>query len=88
MAWFFVEYLKNAYRVKIYIRHAQRPINKFGYSLRRPMYRFDQAKKEGVEELGNHQKLQTILKKQGVIKCFFLRIKRDFLCIRNWKDYG
>jgi transposase len=43
----FVEYLKKAYHVEIHVRHAQRLL---GYSLRRPVYRFVQAKKEGVEE--------------------------------------
>jgi transposase len=46
----FVEYLKKAYHVEIHVRHAQRLIRKLGYSLRRPMYRFVQAKQEGVEE--------------------------------------
>ena len=46
----FVEYLKKAYHVEIHVRHAQRLIKKLGYSLRRPMYRFVQAKEEGVEE--------------------------------------
>ena len=46
----FVEYLKKAYHVEIHVRHAQRLIKKLGYSLRRPMYRFVQAKKKGVEE--------------------------------------
>jgi transposase len=46
----FVEYLKNVYHVEIHVRHAQRLIRKLGYSLRRPMYRFVQAKEEGVEE--------------------------------------
>ena len=46
----FVEYLKKAYHVEIHVRHAQRLIRKMGYSLRRPMYRFVQAKQEGVEE--------------------------------------
>ena len=45
----FVEYLKKAYHVEIHVRHAQR-LRKLGYSLRRPMYRFVQAKQEGVEE--------------------------------------
>jgi len=46
----FVEYLKKTYHVEIHVRHAQRMIKKLGYSLRRPMYRFVQAKEEGVEE--------------------------------------
>jgi transposase len=46
----FVEYLKKTYHVDIHVRHAQRMIKKLGYSLRRPMYRFVQAKQEGVEE--------------------------------------
>ncbi|MBU2026268.1 MAG: winged helix-turn-helix domain-containing protein [Proteobacteria bacterium] len=46
----FVEYLKQAYHVEIHVRHAQRLIKKLGYSLRRPLYRFVQAKEEGVEE--------------------------------------
>jgi len=46
----FVEYLKKTYHVEIHVRHAQRLIKKLGYSLRRPMYRFVQAKEEGVEE--------------------------------------
>jgi transposase len=46
----FVEYLKNAYHIEIHVRHAQRLMKKLGYSLRRPMYRFVQAKQEGVEE--------------------------------------
>jgi transposase len=46
----FVEYLKKAHHVEIHVRHAQRLIKKLGYSLRRPMYRFVQAKQEGVEE--------------------------------------
>ena len=46
----FVEYLKKAYHAEIHVRHAQRLIRKLGYSLRRPMYRFVQAKEEGVEE--------------------------------------
>ena len=46
----FVEYLKKTYHIEIHVRHAQRMIKKLGYSLRRPMYRFVQAKKEGVEE--------------------------------------
>jgi len=46
----FVEYLKKAYHVEIHVRHAQRLIRKLGYSLRRPMYRFVQAKEEGVAE--------------------------------------
>ena len=46
----FVEYLKKAYHVEIHVRHAQRLIKKLGYSLRRPMYRFVQAKEEGVAE--------------------------------------
>lgn len=46
----FVEYLKKVYHVGIHVRHAQRLIRKLGYSLRRPMYRFVQAKQEGVEE--------------------------------------
>lgn len=46
----FVEYLKKTYHVDIHVRHAQRMIKKLGYSLRRPMYRFVQAKEEGVEE--------------------------------------
>jgi transposase len=46
----FVEYLKKAYHVEIHVRHAQRLMKKLGYSLRRPMYRFVQAKAEGVEE--------------------------------------
>jgi transposase len=43
---FFIEYLKKAYHVEIHVRHAQRLIRKLGYSLRRPMYRFVQAKQE------------------------------------------
>jgi transposase len=46
----FVEYLKKAYHVEIHVRHAQRLIRKLGYSLRRPMYRFVQAKEDGVKE--------------------------------------
>jgi transposase len=46
----FVEYLKKTYHVGIHVRHAQRLMKKLGYSLRRPMYRFVQAKQEGVEE--------------------------------------
>ena len=46
----FVEYLKKTYHVDIHVRHAQRMIKKLGYSLRRPMYRYVQAKQEGVEE--------------------------------------
>lgn len=46
----FVEYLKKTYHIEIHVRHAQRLIKKLGYSLRRPMYRFVQAKEEGVEE--------------------------------------
>jgi len=46
----FVEYLKKTYHVEIHVRHAQRLIRKLGYSLRRPIYRFFQAKQEGVEE--------------------------------------
>ena len=46
----FAEYLKKKYHVEIHVRHAQRMIKKLGYSLRRPMYRFVQAKQEGVEE--------------------------------------
>jgi len=46
----FVEYLKKTYHVEIHVRHAQRLIKKLGYSLRRPMYRFVQAKQEGVGE--------------------------------------
>jgi transposase len=46
----FVEYLKKAYHAEIHVRHAQRLIKKLGYSLRRPMYRFVQAKQEGVEK--------------------------------------
>lgn len=46
----FVEYLKKTYHIEIHVRHAQRMIKKLGYSLRRPMYRFVQAKEEGVEE--------------------------------------
>ena len=49
----FVEYLKNAYHIEIHVRHAQRMIKKLGYSLRQPMYRFVQAKEEGVEEFRN-----------------------------------
>jgi len=45
----FVEYLKKTYHIEIHVRHAQRLIKKLGYSLKRPMYRFVQAKKEGVE---------------------------------------
>jgi transposase len=45
----FVEYLKKAYHIEIHVRHAQRLIKKLGYSLRRPMYRFVQAKEGGVE---------------------------------------
>ncbi len=46
----FVEYLKKVYQVEIHVRHAQRLIRKLGYSLRRPMYRFVQAKQEGVKK--------------------------------------
>ena len=46
----FAEYLKKTYHVEIHVRHAQRMIKKLGYSLRRPIYRFVQAKEEGVEE--------------------------------------
>jgi len=46
----FVEYLKKTYHVEIHVRHAQRLMKKLGYSLRRPMYRFVQAKEDGVEE--------------------------------------
>jgi transposase len=46
----FVEYLKKTYHVEIHVRHAQRMIKKLGYSLKRPMYRFVQAKEEGMEE--------------------------------------
>jgi transposase len=46
----FVEYLKKTHHIEIHVRHAQRLIKKLGYSLRRPMYRFVQAKQEGVEE--------------------------------------
>lgn len=46
----FVEYLKKTHHVDIHVRHAQRLIKKLGYSLRRPIYRYAQAKKEGVEE--------------------------------------
>ncbi len=46
----FVEYLKKAYHVEIHVRHAQRLIKKLGYSLRRPMSRFVQAKEEGMKE--------------------------------------
>ena len=46
----FVEYLKKTHHIEIHVRHAQRLIKKLGYSLRRPMYRFVQAKEEGVEE--------------------------------------
>jgi transposase len=53
----FVEYLKKTYHIEIHVRHAQRLIRKLGYSLRRPMYRFLQAKEEGVE------KFQATLKK-------------------------
>ena len=49
----FVEYLKKTYHIEIHVRHAQRMIKKLGYSLRRPMYRFVQAKEEGVEEFRN-----------------------------------
>jgi len=45
----FVEYLKKMYHIEIHVRHAQRLIKKLGYSLKRPMYRFVQAKGEGVE---------------------------------------
>ena len=46
----FVEYLKKTHHVDIHVRHAQRLIKKLGYSLRRPIYRYAQAKKEGVGE--------------------------------------
>lgn len=46
----FAEYLKKTNHIEIHVRHAQRMIKKLGYSLRRPMYRFVQAKEEGVEE--------------------------------------
>jgi transposase len=46
----FVEYLKKAYHAEIHVRHAQRLIKKLGYSLRRPMYRFVQAKQARVSE--------------------------------------
>ena len=53
----FVEYLKKTHHIEVHVRHAQRLIKKLGYFLRRPMYRFVQAKQEGVEEF------QEILKK-------------------------
>lgn len=46
----FVEYLKKTHHIEIHVRHAQRLIKKLGYSLRRPMYSFVQAKQEGVAE--------------------------------------
>lgn len=46
----FVEYLKRTYKIEVHVRHAQRLMRKLGYTLRRPMYRFVQAKPEGVKE--------------------------------------
>ena len=60
----FVEYLKKAYHVEIHVRHAQRLIKKLRYSLRRPMYRFVQAKEEGVEEFRETLKSQDGSEKQ------------------------
>jgi hypothetical protein len=52
----FVEYLKKACHIMIHVRHTRRLIRKMRYSLKRPMYRFVQAKQEGVEEfLGGSQ---------------------------------
>lgn len=45
-----VEHLKKAYHLQIHVRHAQRLIQRLGYSLRRPIYRFVQATNAGVEQ--------------------------------------
>lgn len=61
-----MEYLKKAYYIEIQVRHAQRLIKKLGYSLRWPMYRFVQAKEEGVEEFRETlKKLRRALKNKS-----------------------
>ncbi|MBP8985959.1 MAG: helix-turn-helix domain-containing protein [Syntrophobacterales bacterium] len=44
------EFLKKAYGIHVHIRHAQRLMEKLGYSLRRPVYRYVQAKKSVAKE--------------------------------------
>jgi transposase len=50
------EYLKRFHGIEIHVRHAQRWIRNLGYSLRQPIYRYVQAKKEGVNEF--HEELK------------------------------
>lgn len=45
-----VEYLKRFHSIKVHVRHAQRTMRKLGYTLRRPMYKYVQAKDQGVAE--------------------------------------
>jgi transposase len=44
-----VEYLKRVHGIRLGVRQVQRWIRRFGFSLRRPIYRYVQATDEGVE---------------------------------------
>ncbi len=55
-----VEYLKRFHYITIHVRHAQRLIRNLGYSLRQPLYRFVQARNEGIEEFHNGIKKTSI----------------------------
>jgi hypothetical protein len=68
----FVEYLKKAYHIEVHVRHGQRLIRKLGYSLKRPTYRFVQARKEGVEKFRETlKKVRMALKSKGNRGIFF-----------------
>jgi transposase len=45
-----VEYLEKVHGVRVKVRQAQRWIQRLGFSLRQPVYRYAQASMEGVEE--------------------------------------
>jgi transposase len=45
-----VEYLERVHGVRLKVRQAQRWIRRLGFSLRQPIYRYAQARTEGVEE--------------------------------------